>query len=339
MELILAGDIGGTKVNLAIFDYNKSNEVRSCIIVQKTYQSVNYDSIEQITREFLEEVNYSVKKVVLAVAGPVIEGKSRITNLPWIIDEKKIHKKIEVDYVKLINDLEATAFFAPHLKSSEIVTINKGEPVSLANIAILAPGTGLGEAFLTWDGKQYRAYATEGGHTNFAPSNDLEVAILKYLQKKYEGHVSIERICSGIGISNIYDFLIDSGYATEPKWLTKKLEGIEDVVPIIIQVALNKPGKSILCDKVLDIFITILGNETANFALKTMALGGIYLGGGIPPKIIPAIQSDKFLESFYRKGRMFELVSRMPINIILNRDTALLGTALYAFSSFNSKIT
>lgn len=328
--MLLVGDSGGTKTHLALKDPNEP--VRTPPLVEKTYKSAKYASLEAIVKDFLTSAGGdNPDYTVLAVAGPVVGGRSRITNLPWELDEVVMKETLGLPSVKLLNDLEATAHFIPFLQPDELHTINEGTSMVGRNLAVVAVGTGLGEAFLTLEGEGYKAHATEGGHTNFSPSTPLQISMLRSFQKRFGSQVSVERVCSGIGIRNIYEFLRRSRFAHEPKWLKTKLKDLDDPVPIIMETALEHPMQSELCDATLSNFLAILGNEVGNFALKTMSLGGIYLGGGIPPKILQALESATFLEALRKKGRMTDLVSQIPVHVVLNSHTALLGTTRYAY--------
>ncbi len=336
MVLVLAGDIGGTKTVLGIFD-NEKNIKKP--IYKKSFSCNKYSSLEEILNEFMEQVGVKVKVGTLAVAGPVRMGKSEITNLPWRIEEKAIADKNRIDNVKLLNDLQSLAYFIPSLDDSDLEVLYPGDPISSGNIAVIAPGTGLGEAFLTWDGEKYHAYASEGGHTDFPPLDSVQRMLLKGIGKKTGGRVSLERVCSGIGIKNIYTYLKESKYAEEPDWLTKKLTNAEDPVSIIVNTALFEKGRSELCDTTFNTFISILGTEVGNLGLKVMATNGIYLGGGIPPKILPALKSEEFLKVVHNKGRMTSLIRKMPIKVILNQDSCLLGAAQYSIDYLNRLIS
>jgi glucokinase len=311
--LSLAGDIGGTKTNLAIFSPEAGPRAP---LAEATFPSGRYPSLEALVQEFLSRVNLKVERATFGVAGPVVAGQSRITNLPWVMDELQLQEALGLSGVRLLNDLEAIANGVPSLEPADLHTV--GERASEGAIAIIAPGTGLGEAYLTWDGSHYQAHASEGGHTDFAPINPMEIGLLSYLLERL-GHVSYERVCSGRGIPNIYAYLRDSGYAEEPDWLAEQLAAADDPTPIIVNNALNSDRGCDLCAATLNSFVSILGTEAGNLALKVLATGGVYLGGGIPPRILPALEEERFLDAFRAKGRMSDL--------ILNPKVALLGAA------------
>lgn len=321
--MILAGDIGGTKTDLALFqpEGKKLIEVR-----QETYPSKEFTSLDDMVRRFLQSVERSIRSACFGVAGPVINGRSETTNLPWIIDGKKVGHLFGIPNVILINDLEAMAYGTLRLSEKECYSLNKGLPLTTGNRCVIAAGTGLGEAILFWNGSHFIASASEGGHTDFAPRNSLEIELLKYLLNRFP-RVSYERILSGPGLFHIYQFLRETGQGNEPGWLKESLEK-EDPAVVISETALKK--KSELCVKALNLFTSIYGGEAGNLALKGMATGGVYIGGGIGKKILNTIKEGSFLDSFKRKGRMKPLMNRMPVKVILNEKVALLGAAHYA---------
>ena len=323
--MLLAGDIGGTKTILAIY---ASGESPRSPLAEKTFPSRRYSNLESIVREFLSDVDLKVDRAAFGVAGPVVGGRVTTTNLPWEIDEAYLREALNLSSVHLLNDLEAIAQAIPLLKGRDLRTLNKGNPLSNGAIALIAPGTGLGEAFLVWDGSRYRAYPSEGGHVGFAPANRLEAELLQYLRDRHRfDHVSYERVCSGLGLPTIYAFLKDRGHGEEPAWLTDQLAAADDPTPVIVHAALDKKRTSELCVATLNMFVSILGAEAGNLALKVLATGGVYVGGGVPPRIISMLENGRFMEAFVRKGRMSALLARMPVKIILNPKAALLGTA------------
>jgi glucokinase len=258
----------------------------------------------------------------------VAAGRAEITNLPWVMDETQLQEALNLSAVRLLNDLASIAHAVPFLEPDDLHTLNEGQPVPDGAIAIVAPGTGLGEAYLTWDGSRYRPHASEGGHTDFAPNNPLEVELLRDLQDRFE-HVSYERVCSGRGVPNIYVHFKDSGYAEEPSWLAEQLAEADDPTPVIVNAALDGEKPCELCVATLNTFVSILGAEAGNLALKVLASGGVYLGGGIPPRILPALEDEQFMEAFRRKERMSDLLADMPVHVILNPKIALLGAACH----------
>ncbi len=323
--MLLAGDIGGTKTNLAIYSPDQGPRIP---LVEATFPSDEYPSLQAIALEFLSRTQYKVKWASFGVAGPVVDGHVKTTNLPWEMDETELRQALNLEKVFLLNDLESVANAIPRLESEDIYTLNAGRRVETGAIAVIAPGTGLGEGFLTWDGGHYRAFPSEGGHTDFGPSNETEIELLRFLMKRYE-HVSYEWVCSGMGIPNIYDFFKASGLATEPDWLREKLEAADDPTPIIVNAALQDDKGCELCEATLNTFVSVLGAEAGNLALKLLATGGVYLGGGIPPRILPALRDGRFMKAYLRKGRFANLLERMPVHVILNAKAGLLGAAGY----------
>jgi len=323
--MLLAGDIGGTKTNLAVFSTEAGPRAP---LAEASFPSREYPSLEEVAREFLSQVDLQVERATFGVSGPVVGGQATITNLPWVMQETQLEEDLNLAPVRLLNDLEAIANGVPFLEPSDLRTLNEGQAAPEGALAVIAPGTGLGEAFLTWDGTRYQAHASEGGHTSFAPLDALEVELLRFLQGRYD-HVSYERVCSGLGLPNIYAFLRDSGYAKEPAWLADKLAAADDPNPLIVSAALDEENPCRLCAATLDTFVSILGAEAGNLALKVLATGGVYLGGGIPPRILPALQKGEFMDAFWRKGRMSGLLARMPVHVVLNPKVALLGAACH----------
>jgi len=327
--MLLAGDIGGTKAILALFSPETGLRVT---IAEETFSSASYSCLEAMAAPFMAGAGTPVDRAVLGVAGPVVDGRARITHLPWVLDEKKLQKTLKIPSLRLINDLEALAHAVPILKPSDLRTLNRGKPSPGGAIAVIAPGTGLGESFLTFDGpgsgSLYRAHPSEGGHSDFAPRNPTECEFLRYLRKRFS-HVSYERICSGQGIFEIYTFLKKTGRGSEPAWLAGELAAADDSTPVIAKAAVNRLPPCRLCLKTLNIFTSILGAEAGNLALKVMATKGVFLGGGIPPAILPVLENGPFLGAFRNKGRMFDLLSRMPVHVIMNPRAALLGAAAH----------
>lgn len=323
--MLLAGDIGGTKTNLGIYSAEKGPREPTA---EAMFPSQKYPSLETLAGEFLSQVTLKVDSASFGVAGPVVKGQAKITNLPWVIEEAQLRKSLNLTWVRLLNDLEAIAYGVPLLERGDLHTLNEGAPIPRGTLAVIAPGTGLGEAFLTWDGLRYRAYPSEGGHADFGPNSPLEIDLLRYLHEKM-GHVSYERICSGQGLPNVYAYLKETGYADEPVWLAEQLNSADDPTPVIVSAALDTEKPCELCRATLGVFVSALGAEAGNLALKVMATGGVYLGGGIPPRMVPALEKGRFMESFTRKGRFSELVSRIPVHVILNPKIALIGAAFH----------
>jgi len=325
----LVGDIGGTKTNLAVFSSDSGPRQP---LAEKSYQSTHYDSLEVIISEFLAERKQTVKFGCFAVAGPVIEGRARITNLPWVVDAANLKSTFNLSDIRLLNDLESVAYGISTLTSEDIYTLSEGVPVADGNIAVIAPGTGLGEAFLTYKDGRYDAHASEGAHASLSPIGELQIGLLTYLNEKGYDHVSFERVCSGgLGIPNLYAYLKSTGLE-EPAWLTEQLSKVEDPTPVIVSAANDSSRPCELAVAVLDMFVAILGIEAGNLALKVLATGGIYIGGGIPPRILSELQKPLFLESFRNKGRFRGLMTSIPVHVILNPKTGLMGAASVALS-------
>jgi glucokinase len=319
--MLLAGDIGGTKTNLAIY----SPESGLIPKAEATFRSADYASPKAILAEFRAETGMVVDKAVLGVPGPVVSGEASVTNLPWVVSEAILQEALELQEVKLLNDLEATAYGVPHLVPEDLYSLNDAAPRA-GTRAIIAPGTGLGEAILLFREGHYDVIPSEGGHVDFGPTNLFEIRLLRYLSGRF-GHVSYERICSGSGMPNIYAYYKKQRFAKESKEMARALRQADDPTPIIVQKAMD--GECELSIATLNTFVSILGAEAGNLALKVMATGGIYLGGGIPPKILNKLRDGTFMAAFVNKGRFAEMLAQIPVNIILNDRTALLGAACY----------
>jgi glucokinase len=332
-RVLLAGDIGATKTSLGV--YSKEKGPREPI-VEETFLSSRFSSLEMLVGEFLTQADLDVDRAVFGVAGPVMNGQATITNLSWVIDEVELKKKLKLQSMLLLNDLKSLAHGVPLLEPDDLYTLNTGEPILGGSKAVIAPGTGLGEAFLTWDGSRYRAYPSEGGHSDFAPTNPLESSVLRSLQAKW-GHVSYERICSGMGLPNIYAYFKDSGHAEEPDWLAEQLAGADDPTPVIVDAALDENASCELCKATLELFISVLGAEAGNLALKVLATGGIYLGGGIPPRILPVLKQKAFMQAFLNKGRLSNFLKNVPVYVILNTKIALIGAAFYGLELYKGE--
>jgi len=318
---ILAGDIGGTKTNLGLFD------VADGVLIlrqQQSYPSKNYPGLEQIIEEFKRGGGH-VAAACFGVAGPVIEGRSTTTNLPWTVEAESLAPLLKLESVGLINDLEATAHGIAELKPEEFVTLNEGR-AEQGNAALIAAGTGLGTASLFWHGRELLPSAGEGGHVDFAPRNQLEIQLLEALLHKYE-HVSIERILSGPGLFVIYQFLRDANYAKESAAVAERFKD-HDRSSVVANAALAHESE--LCVKALDMFTSIYGAVAGNVALQLKAIAGVYVGGGIAPKIIDKLGDGTFMKAFTGKGRLAPLLEAIPVRVIMNDKTALLGSARVA---------
>jgi glucokinase len=325
--MILAGDIGGTNTRLALVEAT-SGELK--ILAERTFPSRERTSLEVAIDEFLTLHRCDLTRASFGIAGPVRNGRCEATNLPWVVDSKTVAKRLRLKRVGLINDLEANAYGIAALQSTDFVILNKGARNAKGNRAIISAGTGLGEAGMYWDGQVHRPFPSEGGHADFAPRNHLEIELLNYLMSRYR-RVSYERLVSGPGLVNIYQFLRDTGKGEEPPWLAEEMRH-GDPAPIISQHAMD--GKSPLCLHALELFVSLYGAEAGNLALKIMATGGVYLGGGIAPKIVSnsnsKLKGSEFMNAFTAKGRMKPLLQDIPVRVIMNPKTALLGAARHA---------
>ncbi|MCA9918071.1 MAG: glucokinase [Anaerolineales bacterium] len=321
--MLLAGDIGGTKTVLALFSTAESVNTLHPLHLQ-TYPSGRFSSLEAIITQFLKDKDVEVEAATFGVAGPVVNGRSQITNLPWVIDAANISQTFHIQKVALLNDLESIATAVPHLQADDLATIIDGQAEPGGAIAVIAPGTGLGEAFLIWDGQRYHAHPSEGGHASFAPTNADQRALQAFLEQRFH-HISFERVCSGSGIPNLYEFWQQDGRFPEPDWLREQINQAEDPTPVIVEAGLAKTAD--ICTATVQLFVDILAGEVSNMALKVLATGGIYLGGGIPPRLLNLLQTDRFISEFADKGRFTKLLMNMPVQVICNPQTALLGAA------------
>jgi glucokinase len=318
--MILAGDIGGTKTSLALAS-TRDGQVHQIERVRH-FPSQQYDSLEAIVSAYLAEVREPVEGACFGVAGPVLGGEATITNLPWRLSEASLRAHLHGAPVRLINDLTALAYAVPALQPHDLAEIQPGQAEPGGAIALLAPGTGLGQGYLCWDGHRYRPGASEGGHTDFAPADDLQTRLLEHLRAAY-GHVSWERVLSGPGLHNIYRFLCQAG-GEQPAHIAERLAA-EDPSAVISSLALAKADPC--CEQALDVFVAIMGAQAGNLALTFMATGGVYLGGGIPPKILPKLQDGTFVRAFRDKGRLARVVERIPVSVITRAEAPLIGAA------------
>ena len=318
--MILAGDIGGTNVRLAFFDV-LDGQFR--LISASVFPSREYAGLDEIVAKFVHASAVRPDRACFGIAGPVRNGRVEASNLPWVIESKRLADELQIRKALLINDLEANAWGIPALDPQDVVTLNQVKGNFPGNQAVISAGTGLGEAGMFWDGSQHHVFACEGGHADFAPRNDLEVDLLNYLRTRF-GHVSYERVVSGPGLVNVFNFLRDTGRGTSPKWLADEMSH-SDPAAAISRAALE--SKCPLSEQALDLFVSIYGAEAGNLALKTMATGGVYLGGGIAPKMLVKLSGPLFMQAFVGKGRMQTLLEAMPVRVIINEKTALLGAA------------
>jgi len=322
--MLVAGDIGGTKTDLAIFSGETGVHAP---LAQERLHSADYPSLQAMVKQFLARAEKTVDSACFAVAGPVISGRVKTTNLPWVIDEPSVAQSLNLNVksVRLINDLEAIARAVPILRPSDLCTINAGEAVEKGAIAVIAPGTGLGESFLTWNGIRYTAYPSEGGHSDFAPADERQVRLLEYMLERFD-HVSFELVCSGIGIPHIYRFLRDVEELPEDE-TTRIIDSAADPSVPIITKALDVEHRSRLCAATVDCFASILAAEAGNLAVKFLATGGVYIAGGVATHTLPLIKEPAFMQRFKRKGRFAEFISRIPLHVVVT-PAGLAGAAV-----------
>jgi glucokinase len=321
--MLIAGDVGGTKTLLAV--YVPESGARKPL-ARAEFHSADFHSLDDVVRAFIGQIKLPVESACFDVAGPVIGGRAHLTNLPWVLDEGMMQQALGLKRVTLLNDLRAVAYAVPHLLPDDVHIINAGRADPHGPMAVIAPGTGLGEAFLIWSGNEYIACSSEGGHADFAPVDETQAALWHHVSRRY-GHVAYERVCSGSGLPNIYDFLRDTGHAPEPPAFAARLASAPDRTPVIVEAALYDPANA-LCAATLDLFVSILGAEAGNLALKVLATGGVSLGGGIPPRILSHLHDGRFMRGFVNKGRFADLLAKIPVKVITTQ-AALLGAALY----------
>ncbi len=323
--LLLAGDTGGTKIDLAIYS---TSEGLDQPLAATTVRSVDYPDLESAAGAFLASEGVRADEAVFGVAGPVVQGRATGTNLPWSLDEASLARALGVRRVTLINDLQAIANAMPNLHSQDLQTLNEGTPQLGGTLAVVAPGTGMGQAYLVCENGRYRPMPSEGGHSSFSPNTDLEVELLRYLRKRYP-HVSVERVCSGRWMVNLYEFLRDEGHASEPAWLAEELAAAEDPTPVIVTAGLDGERSCEICRKTVEMFVRILGAAAGNLALTVMATGGVYLSGGVSYRLREAIANGPFMEAFQSKGRLSYLVEMMPVHLVTHPQPGLLGAAAF----------
>jgi glucokinase len=322
--MLIAGDIGGTKTDLAIYS---SESGPHAPLAQTEVHSADYPSLQAIVIEFLSQTKLSVDAASFDVAGPVIDGRVKTTNLPWVMDEISLARDLNLNSVHLMNDLEAVARSVPVLRPDHLITLNEGVPVMNGTIAIIAPGTGLGESFLTWDGSHHVAHSSEGGHSNFAPNDEREIHLLEFMLQRFD-HVGVERVCSGIGVPNIYEYLRDVEKIPERPDVAQLIASAKDHTKAIVEAAVDPNNPSELCRATVEMLVSILASEAGNLVLKVLATGGLYLTGGIALHLLSALQQPGFMTAFTKKGRFKDLMSRVPIHVITTR-AALVGAATY----------
>ena len=321
--MILAGDIGGTHTRIALF---QQDSARLKLLVEHIYPSREHKSLDEILSLFMSNEHVHVDRACFGVAGPVLHGEVSTPNLAWVVSAVQLARQIGIETVWLINDLQAHASGIDDLAPEDFIALNSIDS-GIGNAALVAAGTGLGEAGLYWDGVRRWPFPCEGGHTDFAPRNDIEVALLQYLLKKF-GRVSYERVLSGPGMLNIYEFLRDTRIEEEAAWLKDELARSTDPAALISEYGLE--AKAPICERVLDIFVSVYGAEAGNLALKIMATGGVFVSGGIAGKILPKMTNGAFLQAFLSKGRLQPVMETIPVKIIVNERIGLIGAARYA---------
>jgi glucokinase len=333
--MILAGDVGGTKVHLALYSFagGRLKPVRD-----QKFPAPEFATLDAVVEKFLTgdpsgtAVEDTAERSQIVAAcfgcpGPVRDGRLKLTNLPWTLDQRDLAKSLDIQHIFLINDLEANGYGIPELAPESIVSLHDGDATALGHRGLIAAGTGLGEALLIWDGKAHRPIPSEGGHCDFAARTDREIALLEYLRRTLNGRVSWERVVSGIGIKNIYSYLRDVEKIEEPQWLSDRMK-TEDPNAVIGQCA--EDGSSPLCAETMQTFAAAYGAEAGNIALKVLATGGMYLGGGIAPKSLKTLRAGGFMQAFLDKGRLSPVLEEIPVRVILDDTCALLGAAAYA---------
>ena len=321
--MILAGDVGGTKVHLALYDFNEGKlQYRR----EERFPAREYSGLEAIVKEFLG--GDQATAACFGVPGPVRAGRLRLTNLPWTLDSRDLSESLGIQHVFLINDLEANGYGIAELQADQIFTLSEGDAGQIGNRALIAAGTGLGEGFLVWNGRTHIPYASEGGHADFAPRNEDEIDLLRYLRQKYNGRISWERVISGMGMTSVFEFLRDVRGMEVDKHLAQELAGVDDPNGVITTHGLS--GKSDICVKTLDMVVSAYGAEAGNLALKVLSVGGLYVGGGIAPRLLEKLKDGSFMKAFTDKGRLSQLLVNMPVRVILESRAAMLGAAAYA---------
>ena len=328
--MILAGDVGATKVHLALCKFERGQLLT---VHDEKYAARDFPGLVNVVETFLTGWKDSsgqppdILAACFGVPGPVRHGRLKLTNLPWMLDTSELTVELKIEHVFLINDLEANGYGIAELTPDQILVLSKGDESAEGNRGLIAAGTGLGEAVLVWNGQSHLPMASEGGHSDFAARNEEEIGLLRYLQKTLQGRVSAERVISGLGLANVYAYCRDVKGLEEPTWLKDRMR-TEDPNAVIGEC--GESGASELCVEALNIFVSAYGAEAGNLALKILAVGGMYVGGGIAPKLLPKMQDGTFLKAFTDKGRLSDLLVQTPVRLILESRAALMGAAAYA---------
>ncbi len=336
-RLVLAGDLGGTKTDIALFTAG-DNAVERKPLYTVRFRSGDYDSLEAMVMDFItglpDDLSLYLQKNLLVagfgVAGPVTGNSAQVTNLPWHIDANRVEKICHIPRAVLCNDLEALALSIPHLVEKEKSVIWQGDSQRRGDMAVVAPGTGLGVASLVWCGEAYRAIASEGGHTSFAPRNELEIELLRYMFIRYD-HVSFEKVCSGLCFKDICAFVRDVKGLREPPWLLEELEQAGDKNAVYFKAAISE--KAEVCEHALQIFLSILSTKLGDVMVTFIPSGGVFLGGGLSSKLLPYFEKPEFMQSVHRRGRFSSLCEKIPVSVITGQQPSLYGAALYAIKS------
>jgi glucokinase len=321
--MILAGDVGGTKVHLALYDFTNGKLKHTR---EERFPAKDYSGLEAIVKEFLGADRATA--ACFGVPGPVRDGRLRLTNLPWTLDSRELTTSLGIEHVFLINDLEANGYGIAELAPDQIYSLAEGDASQIGNRALIAAGTGLGEGLLIWNGRMHVPFPSEGGHADYSPRNEDEIDLLRFLKLKYNGRISWERVVSGMGMTSIYEFLRDVRGLEEPASLAEQIAAAGDPNAVITELGLA--ARSEICEKTLDMFVSAYGAEAGNLALKVLSVGGLYIGGGIGPRILDKLKDGTFMKAFTDKGRLSQLLVNMPVRVILESRAAVLGAAAFA---------
>jgi glucokinase len=328
--MILAGDIGATNSRIGLFEIEGERLVR---VASQRFENRSYIGLDQVLDAFNID-QQSITDVSLGVAGPILDGKANITNLDWNLHVGDLHKRFPGSNVLLLNDVEATAYGVPLLTAEDVFTLNSGTPDPHRPMALIASGTGLGECIMLRNGSSITAIPTEAGHSDFAPNSDLEIEFLSHMRRRF-GHVSLDRVLSGPGLFFIYEYLRMTGRGEESSEIAERIAG-GDASRVIAESALNRESE--LCSQALDMFVAIYGAEAGNLALRTLAMGGVFVAGGIAPKIRNKLEDGTFIRAFTAKGRMAPMLATITVSVVLNDETALLGAANFAMKSLRHSV-